>query len=113
MSIVIRPSSLPSWPDCQRRTAARTAGALVKEMGYGLRQLPQRAGPAVGTATHAAVAHTMQAKIDTGASANQTETEQAGLRRWMKRPLTGLNGVTPFQHGAEAGAAALPRTAST
>jgi hypothetical protein len=97
MSIVIRPSSLPSWPDCQRRTAARTAGPLVREMGFELRQLPQRAGPAVGTATHAAVAHTMQAKIDTGASANQVETEQAGLQALDETTANGVewDGVTP------------------
>uniref|UniRef100_A0A6M3KGB7 PD-(D/E)XK endonuclease-like domain-containing protein n=1 Tax=viral metagenome TaxID=1070528 RepID=A0A6M3KGB7_9ZZZZ len=97
MPIIIRPSSLPSFPDCARRTAARLAPNIVKEMGYDLRQLPQRAGPAVGTATHAAVAHTMQSKIDTGSSANQTETEQAGLQALDDTTANGVewDGVTP------------------
>ncbi|MDP2621548.1 MAG: hypothetical protein Q8P46_15490 [Hyphomicrobiales bacterium] len=97
MNIIIRPSSLPGWADCQRRTAARIAPQLVKDMGYDLRQLPQRVGPAVGTATHAAVAHTMQAKIDTGSSANQTETEQVGLDALDKSIEYGVewDGVSP------------------
>lgn len=97
MAIVIRPSSLPGWSDCQLRTAARTAPQMFLDLGYELRQLPQRAGPAIGTATHAAVAFTMQCKIDTGESANQTETEQAGLEALSKSIEHGVewDGVSP------------------
>lgn len=79
------------------------APQIVKDMGYTLRDLPQRAGPAVGTATHAAVAHTMHAKIDTGASANQTETEQAGLEALSDTVQYGVewDGVTPNLNTAQ------------
>ncbi len=55
------------------------APSVIRDAGYTLRELPQRVGPAVGTATHAAVAHTMRSKIATGESANATETEHVGL----------------------------------
>lgn len=103
MAIVIRPSSLPTFVDCQRRCAARTAPRMIEDMGYKLRDLPQRVGPAVGTATHAAVAHTMLNKIATGESANQTETEQAGLEALDETVSHGVefDGITPNFNSAQ------------
>lgn len=76
---------------------------MVREMGYELRDLPQRVGPAVGTATHGAVAHTMQNKIVTGESANQTETEQAGLDALVESTKDGVefDGVSPNMNTAQ------------
>lgn len=103
MAITIRPSSLPSWPDCQRRTAARTATGLIKEAGFTLRQLPQRVGPAVGTATHAAVAHSMQHRIDTGEKANHEETDDVGIAALKESVSYGVefDGVSPNLNTAE------------
>lgn len=79
MAITIRASSTSSWADCPRRGAARIFPAVLREMGYEFSQSISPVGAAIGTATHAAVAHTMQEKATTGHCANETETEQRGL----------------------------------
>jgi hypothetical protein len=53
---------------------------VLHEHGYAFRQGISPVGAAIGTATHAAVAHTMQEKANTGHCANETETEQCGLQ---------------------------------
>ena len=79
MSIVIRPSSLPQFADCQRRSAARMFAIQIKEAGYTLREIASSVGASVGTATHTAVASCMTTKMNTGELGNQTEDEQRGV----------------------------------
>ena len=79
MSIVIRPSSLPQFADCQRRSAARMFAIQIKEAGYSLREIASSVGASVGTATHTAVASCMTTKMNTGELGNQTEDEQRGV----------------------------------
>lgn len=62
----IRCSALPSWPDCPRRTAAKTFRKLIERQGFKLRELPPSIGAAVGTATHKVAELVLQHKIDTG-----------------------------------------------
>lgn len=86
-----------------RRTAARTAGPLIREAGFTLRELSQRVGPAVGTATHAAVGHSMQHRIDTGEKANNEETEDVGIAALKKSIEFGVefDRVSPNLNTAE------------
>lgn len=79
MSFVIRASSTSTWADCPRRGATRVFPHLVRAAGFDLRETLQTIGASVGTATHAAVAHTMAQKALSGTLANETETEQCGI----------------------------------
>lgn len=56
---IIRPSGLPQWPDCKRRSFARGYPKLVEQAGYELRPVQPSIGAVVGTATHAAMQHAM------------------------------------------------------
>lgn len=62
----IHPSSLPSFLDCQRRTAARVIAGTVRDAGFELRSLPVGIGAITGTASHAAVATMHRAQIKAG-----------------------------------------------
>lgn len=57
---------LPSWPDCNRRTAAKQYKRMVKAAGYDVRDLMPSIGAAVGTAVHASLAHVLRHKQSTG-----------------------------------------------
>ncbi len=80
MPFTIRASSTSTWADCPRRGAARVFPHLVRAAGFELRETMQTIGASVGTATHAAVAHTMAQKAETGTLANENETEQCGIQ---------------------------------
>ena len=60
--IIIRPSSLPMYADCERRQAAKMFPVQIRDYGYSLGEREQSAGAAVGTATHSAVAHILRSK---------------------------------------------------
>lgn len=80
---LIRPSSLGTWVDCDRRFAARHLPELVAEAGYSLRRdLRQHVGGAVGTALHAAAAYTLEQRRATGelgAESEATDRAEAAL----------------------------------
>lgn len=63
---VIRPSSLPMFADCARRSAARSFPALIAWAGYTLRQTDMSVGAAVGSGVHAAAAFSLGRKMETG-----------------------------------------------
>lgn len=77
MTTTIRCSSLPAYPDCPRRTAARLFGAEITEAGFALRQLPPTVGAATGTAVHHAAAVMLRAKRDGHTVAPDEAIEQA------------------------------------
>lgn len=52
-----RASSLPTWPDCERRWMANQRGYLLRSMGYRFQYRPFGIGLYVGSATHAGLAH--------------------------------------------------------
>lgn len=73
---LLRPSSLPTMPDCQRRFAARHLRDVIASAGYQLApETLRHVGAAVGTAVHAGVAITLKAKMLTGELGNATEAE--------------------------------------
>jgi len=61
--ITIRASSLPGYPDCPRRYAARQFRADIKAMGYTLRDTGRSGAASVGTAVHAGAAHMLAPRI--------------------------------------------------
>lgn len=62
----IRPSYLPSWPDCPRRTAARLWRDVIETAGYELRQPGASVGAHVGTGVHEGANYTLSTKLETG-----------------------------------------------
>lgn len=64
--LVIRASSVSTYPDCPRRWAARHLWREVIAAGYELQKLPNGIGAAVGTAVHAAGALILTEKASTG-----------------------------------------------
>lgn len=63
---VIRASSLPSYSDCARRSAARLFKEELESAGFVFRDTPYGAGAAAGTAVHAAAAYTLKEKAKAG-----------------------------------------------
>jgi hypothetical protein len=76
---VIRASSLPMYPDCPRRWAARTFKRDIEAAGFELRELPEGIGAATGTATHAGVAYVNTAHMEADDFGNETERDQRAL----------------------------------
>lgn len=64
--ISIRASSLSSYPDCLRRTAARIFKKDIEDAGFELRITNTGIGAATGTGTHAGAGFMLRTKIDTG-----------------------------------------------
>jgi hypothetical protein len=77
--IVIRPSSLTSYPDCGLRTAASAYPDLFAAAGYDLRPRQQSAAAAVGTAVHAGAAFTLKSKVDTGDAGADDDAEECAI----------------------------------
>jgi len=64
--MIIRPSSLAAWNDCARRAAASLFRTEVFNAGYSLRRTTNNVGASIGTATHAAARHALEAIADSG-----------------------------------------------
>lgn len=64
--LVIRASSVSTYPDCPRRWAARHLKREIIAAGYDLNALPNGIGAAVGTSVHAAGALILMEKASTG-----------------------------------------------
>jgi len=65
-TIMIRPSSGPSYNDCARRTIAKAYGFLLRDAGYEPRQLSSSVGAAVGSSVHKAGEYSLHIKMETG-----------------------------------------------
>jgi len=74
---VVRASSLPTYPDCGRRWAARHLADMIAAAGYSLRRIGREIGAAVGTATHAAAATAYKARQESRDAGS--EPEDAGM----------------------------------
>lgn len=75
----IRPSSLTSWGDCPRRAAASLFKRYIMDAGYDLRSSLATIASGVGTSVHAAGAHLLEAKMETGSLGARDEAEQCGV----------------------------------
>lgn len=63
---IIRASSLTSYPDCNRRGAARLIPHEIEAAGYAVRVTYSGIGAIVGSGTHAGLAYTLKTKMETG-----------------------------------------------
>ena len=78
---VIRASSLPNYPDCPLRWAIAAIPIEILAAGYDLRTIPRGIGATNGTAVHAAVAHLLTVKMDTGEVSDQKGAVEIGITR--------------------------------
>ncbi len=99
----IRASMLPAWPDCPRRSAAKSFKYLVKAKGYALRELPPSIGAAVGTAVHKVAEVVLQHKIDTGEVGSQADGFEQALVGFREEIAPGAvwDDTTPNVNAAE------------
>lgn len=81
---VVRASSLPQYPDCPRRWAARHLRREIEPLGFRLREITPHIGAATGSATHEAMGFMLDSKMRTGELGNATEAEQRALERLKK-----------------------------
>jgi hypothetical protein len=87
---LIRASYLPMYADCSRRQAARMWPDLLLEHGYTIRELEPSIAAAVGTATHASMAHMLEAKRDQGVLPPADDSVQAGIQRLGEETGSGV-----------------------
>lgn len=83
--IFIRASSLPSYPDCSRRSAARMFKREVLAAGYHLRTLDSSIGAAVGSSVHAGAAMILSEKATTGTPAPLDAATDAAITELRRR----------------------------
>lgn len=100
----IRPSSLPTFVDCERRETARAYPDLVAAAGFELRQLEPAVGAAVGTGVHAAAAYTLQSWVDTEAYGDDGEAEERAIVGFRRETAHGVmwDNTSPRANTAEA-----------
>jgi len=60
----IRPSSLPSYNDCARRTVGKAYPFLLRDAGYMPRELSSSVGAAVGSGVHRAGEYSLKHKME-------------------------------------------------
>jgi hypothetical protein len=82
---IARPSSLPTWSDCSRRTAAKLWPDLIEGAGYSLRRLAPSVGAPIGSGVHAGASVTLKAKLETGDIGPDDVAEQAALEEFDAR----------------------------
>lgn len=78
LSTIIRVSSLPAYPDCPRRDAARSRLAEITAAGYDLRETGKSIGAAIGSGTHAALETAFRAKLAGETFSDSEFTDRAG-----------------------------------
>lgn len=79
--IVIRASSLSSYPDCARRTAANSFPQAIENAGYTLRQTTSNVGASIGTATHEGVAYSLYYKQKEGVLGNDKDAHDTAIAK--------------------------------
>lgn len=98
VTVYIRPSLLPGWGDCARRSAARSFRKLIEGAGFKLRHSGQTVGAAVGTAVHEGAHYTMLHKMDHGDIGNDSEAEDRAVESFKatgaEAPIT-FDATTP------------------
>jgi len=83
---VIRCSSLPTWPDCERRFAVTKFRYEVEAAGFKVTNRPPSIGAPVGSGAHAAVARSWEGLLLTGdAWAPLDEAEAVGIATLHER----------------------------
>lgn len=105
--LLVRPSSLTTFADCERRWAARNLRDELAAAGYTItRSLQLGAGAAVGSGVHAAAAYTLGQKMQTGGASMGTDAdaEEVGiveLRERVEKEGFDADKATPDLNTAE------------
>lgn len=101
--LVIRASSLPSYADCARRSAARLFRREIEDAGYQLRTTANGIGAAIGTATHAGAHVALHERIQRGELAPADVAEDAAITDLRGRFAEGVewDAVSPKPNTAE------------
>ena len=81
----IRPSYLPSWPDCPRRTAARLWRDVIETAGYELRDTGASVGAHVGTGVHEGANYTLSTKLESGGLGAESEATDRAVHAFETR----------------------------
>jgi hypothetical protein len=84
----IRASMIPSYPDCCRRSAAKSWRKKFTALGYELRELPPSVGAAAGTAVHLSTAE-MDRALWRGETANIDQAVELAITKFSKEIETG------------------------
>jgi hypothetical protein len=82
--LVIRPSSLNNWDDCQARTFAKSYPHLMVAKGYELREIPRHIGAVVGTSVHAGAEHLQRKRLTTGEMGKTDEAVEFAITRMQE-----------------------------
>lgn len=102
--IVIRPSTLPMYPDCKRRTIARAYRDIVEAAGFKLRETSTSVAAAIGSAVHAGAAATLIQKARDGTLGLDDEAEDKTietLRASLRQGEISYDEITPAPTSAE------------
>lgn len=113
---IIRPSSLTTFADCQRRWAAHNLGAELRASGYTIAASKNGIGAVVGSGVHAGAAHLLQHKINHGELGNSREAVDVSIAELRERMFEGevvFDEATPSPNNAEAQAQRLTLTFAT
>ena len=100
----IRPSSLPSYNDCPRRTIAKAYPFLLRDAGYFPRELPSSVGAAVGSSVHKAGEHSLRIKMETGGNiGTDADAIDAAVAEFDERIEEGViwDDTTPTRDAAQ------------
>jgi hypothetical protein len=102
-TIQIHASTIPSYADCPRRSAAKAFGRLATDAGFEFKKSPAGIGAAVGTAVHSAADYIMQEKIKTDVLGNLKNAVEIGIEGFKKEISDGVvwDTSTENQNAAE------------
>lgn len=100
---IIRPSSLPSFADCERRTAAQLFKPLIVSAGYELRILENNIGAVVGRSVHSGAAFTLETKVETGELGSDDDAGAAAMEEYGENVADGVmwDTATPGRNDGE------------
>lgn len=84
--ITIRPSSLSTFNDCQRRAIAQSLPDLAEGAGYEVRRQPvAHVGAIVGSGVHAGISHALTQKQQTGRIGSDKDADECAIYEMRRR----------------------------
>ena len=110
--IIVRASSLPNWPDCERRAAATVFRRDVEAMGYVLNDRPGSIGGPIGSGVHAGARRILDHKIRTGEPGPLDDATDAAVETLRELTAPGFIGdrEAPDLNAAETHVVRMTRT---
>lgn len=87
--ITVRASILSTWPDCERKAAARLFRREVEDAGHVLRSVPRGVGAIIGTAVHYGIEVMLAAKASTGRLPFEGDSQDAARSKLREQMSAG------------------------